>query len=77
MTLLQRLVGGALAVLFLLAVFLFASIALGVLLAVGLVAWAWIWWRSRSLPRRGGGTEIIEGEYQDVTDREPIEHRRL
>jgi hypothetical protein len=71
MTLLQRLIGGVLAVLFLLAVLVFTSIAIGVLLAVGLVAWGWLWWRSRSLPR----SETIEGEYEDVTHRERIEER--
>jgi hypothetical protein len=60
MTLLQRLVGGVLAVLFLLAVLVFASLALGILLAVGLVAWGWMGWRSRSL--RNG--RVIEGEYR-------------
>jgi hypothetical protein len=58
MTLIQRLLGAVLAILFLLAVLVFASIALGVLLAFGLAAWGWLWWRSRSLPRR----TVIEGE---------------
>jgi hypothetical protein len=71
MTLLQRLLGAALGVVFLLAVLVFASIALGVLLAVGLAAWTWLWWRSRSLPRR----HTIEGEYRDVTDLERLEER--
>lgn len=52
MPLVQRLLGAALALLFLVAVLVFASIALGVLLAAGLVVWAWLWWHSRSLPRR-------------------------
>jgi hypothetical protein len=72
MTLIQRLLGAALGILFLLAVLVFASIALGVILAVGLAAWAWLWWRSRSLPRR----HTIEGEYREVTDLEPLEDRR-
>ncbi len=71
MPVLQRLLGAALAVLFLLAVLLFASIALGIALAAGLAAWGWLWWRSRSLPRR----HTIEGEYRDVTDLERLEER--
>ena len=72
MPLLQRLLGAALAILFLMAVLLFASIALGIALAVGLAAWAWLWWRSRSLPRR----HTIEGEYRDVTRLDRVEDRR-
>jgi hypothetical protein len=71
MTLLQRLLGGALAILFFLAVLVFASLALGILLAAGLVAWGWLWWRSRSLPR----PHTIEGEYRDVTSLERLEQR--
>jgi HAMP domain-containing protein len=76
MTLLQRLLGGALAVLFLLAVLVFASLALGVLLAAGLVLWGWLWWRTRSL-RKGG--DVIEGEYRDETPKPllPERDRRL
>jgi hypothetical protein len=75
MGLLQRIVGAVLGLLFILAVFVFASIALGILLAVGLVAWAWVWWRSRSLPARGAGGTIVEGEYRDVTPRKQLEER--
>lgn len=73
MTLLQRLLGTVLGIFFLVAVFVFASIALGVILAVGLIVWAWLWWRSRSLSR-GGGT-VIEGEFRDVTPAERLEDR--
>ena len=75
MGLVQRIVGALLGLLFVLAVFVFASIALGILLAVGLVAWAWLWWRSRSLPERGAGGTIVEGEYRDVTPRKQLEER--
>jgi hypothetical protein len=74
MNLLQRLAGGLLAVLFLIAVLVFASLTLGVLLAVGLVAWGWLWWRSRPLRRDGG--RIIEGQYRDETPRPPLEDRQ-
>jgi hypothetical protein len=71
MTLLQRLVGGLLAIVFLLAVLVFATFALGVLLAVGVLAWGWLWWRSRSL-REGN---VIEGQYRDETPLRPLEDR--
>jgi hypothetical protein len=71
MHLIQRLLGAALAVLFLVAALVFASIALGIALALGLAVWGWLWWRSRSLPR--GHT--IEGEYRDVTDFERLQDR--
>jgi hypothetical protein len=72
MPLLQRLLGAALAVLFLLAVLVFASIVFAILVAGGLAVWAWLWWRSRSLPR---GRRTIEGEYRDVTDLEHLEEQ--
>lgn len=78
MTLIQRIVGTLLGVLFLVAVFVFASLALGVLLAVGLVGWGWLWWRSRLRPRPRG--TIIEGEYRNETHMPRIEEpdeRRL
>ena len=72
MILVQRLVGAVLFILFLLAALVFASVVLGVALAIGVVVWAWLWWRSRSLPRR---RVVIEGEYRDVTDLERLEGR--
>ena len=75
MSILQRLVGALLGILFLVAVLVFASLALGILLAVGLAAWVWLWWRSRSrLDKRRGGT-VVEGEYRDVTPARRIEER--
>jgi hypothetical protein len=71
----QRFVGVLLGLLFLAAVFVFASLALGVLLAVGLVVWGWLWWRTRSLRRAPGRGVVIEGEYRDVTPRRSIERR--
>jgi hypothetical protein len=71
MTLLQRLVGGLLAIAFLLAVLVFATLALGVLLAVGVLAWGWLWWRSRSLRE----ANVIEGQYRDETAPERLEDR--
>lgn len=71
MTLLYRLLGGVAALVFLLAVFAFAALAFGMLIVGALVAGGWLWWRSRSLPR----SEIIEGEYRDVTHLERLEKR--
>jgi uncharacterized membrane protein YccC len=72
MTLLQRLLGTALGLVFLLAVFVFASLALGVMIAVGLVLWAWHSWRARSLHQGG---RVIEGEYRDETRLERLHDR--
>jgi hypothetical protein len=76
MGLIQRALGIVLGLFFLLAVFVFTSLALGVLLAVGLVVWGWLWWRGRSrLPvDRGGGT-VVDGEFRDVTPSQRIEQR--
>jgi hypothetical protein len=71
----QRVVGVLLGLLFLVAVFVFASLALGILVAVGLVVWGWLWWRTRGKlgPRPGGA--VVEGEYRDVTPAQRIEDR--
>jgi hypothetical protein len=75
MGLLQRIVGVLLGLLFLVAVFVFASLALGILLAVGLVVWGWLWWRARGrLGPQPGGT-VVEGEYRDLTPAQRIEER--
>ena len=73
MTLIQRLLGIVLGALFLLAVFVFASLALGVILAVGLVVWGWLWWKTRALRR--DAPNVIEGEYRDVTAAQRLEER--
>ncbi len=74
MGLIQRVLGVLLGLLFLVAVFVFASLALGILLAVGLVVWGWLWWRTRGKlpPRRPGGGAVVEGEYRDVTPSQRI-----
>jgi len=75
MGIIQRVVGVLLGLLFLAAVLVFASLALGVLLAVGLLIWGWLWWRTRSLRRAPGRGVVIEGEYRDVTRSQRIERR--
>lgn len=71
----QRIVGILLGLLFLAAVLVFTSLALGVLLALGLVVWGWVWWRSRSLRRSQRGGAVIDGEYRDVTQSQRLEER--
>ena len=73
MNLFQRLAGGLLAVLFLIAVLVFASLALGVALALALVAWRWLWWRARSLRKQRG--TVIEGEFRDETPQQRLDDR--
>lgn len=77
MGLIQRIVGILLGLLFLVAVFIFASLALGILLAAGLVVWGWLWWRSRS--RLPGDRErtgaVVEGEFRDITPSQRLEER--
>ncbi len=68
MGILQRITGVVLGLLFILAAFVFASLMLGALIAVGILVWAWMWWRAQ----RGDGA-AIEGEYRDVTRAEVIE----
>ncbi len=74
MPLIQRLVGAVLAALFLLAVFVVASLALGVLLAVGLAVWGWLWWKTRSL-RKEDRNVVVEGEFRDVTPAQRLAQR--
>jgi len=77
MGLIQRVVGVLLGLLFLVAAFVFASLALGILLAAGLVVWGWLWWRGRYRlqPGRGAGGTVVDGEYRDVTPSQRIEER--
>jgi HAMP domain-containing protein len=75
MVVIQRIVGLVLGLLFLAAVIVFTSLILAALLALGLVAWGWLWWRTRALRRAGRGGVVIEGEYRDVTPAQRIEDR--
>jgi hypothetical protein len=75
MGLIQRVAGVLLGLLFVVAVFVFASLALGILLAAGLVVWGWLWWRSRSLPERRRRGTVVEGEYRDITPTQRLEER--
>jgi hypothetical protein len=75
MGLIQRIVGFLLGLVFVVAVLVFASVALGILLAVGLVLWGWLWWRGRSLPARGRRGTTVEGEFRDLTPAQRLEER--
>ena len=57
----QRLLSAVIGVLFVIAVFIFTSFLVALALAVGLLAFGWLWWRSR---RERGRT--IEGEYRII-----------
>ena len=72
MVILQRLLGAVMVILFLLSALVFASVALGIALALGVVVWVSLWWHSRSLPRR---RVVIDGEYRDVTHLERLDSR--
>ena len=68
---LQRILGVVLGLLFLMAVLFFASLAAGVMLAAGLLAWTWGWWRRRGRPQ----SVVIEGEFRDETHLERLSNR--
>jgi protein-S-isoprenylcysteine O-methyltransferase Ste14 len=62
---LQRILGVVLGIAFLVAVFFFAAVAAGIVLAAGLLAWAWAGWRGRGRVRRTDAQNVvIEGEYR-------------
>ena len=63
MNLIQRVAGAILGVLLFVLAFVFASVILAVAAVVALLLLAWLWWRTRNLPKRGPGT-VIEGEYR-------------
>ena len=71
----QRVVGAALGIVLFIAAAVFASVVFAFVAALGLVAWVWLWWRTRNLPKRAGKGVVIEGEYrvepeQHLEDRE-------
>ena len=69
MILIQRLAGAVLGILLFVLAFVFTSVILAVAAVVALLLFAWLWWRTRNLPRRQAGTPgatgtVIEGEYR-------------
>ena len=63
----QRALSALLAVLFLIAVFVFTSILVALALAAGLLLAGWAWWRSRGRVSEPRGN-VIEGEYRRVRE---------
>jgi hypothetical protein len=63
LNLLQRIAGGAIAVIFFALALVFASVIFAVVAVLALVAWAWLLWRTRHLPRRSarGGADTEGG----------------
>jgi len=72
MKLFQRILAALIAVVVFGAALLFASIALGVILAIALIAWAWLTWRGRKLRGRSG--VVVEGEVRRTVTVERIVH---
>lgn len=70
MKFLQRLLAGLLALAVFAAALVFASIALGVILAIALIAWGWLAWRGRKLRGRSG--VVVEGEYREYRDGQEV-----
>jgi hypothetical protein len=65
--LLYRMAGALAAVVLLISAFLLASLILAVVAVVGVLAWGWLWWRTRHVRRRAGTAgrgAVIEGEYR-------------
>lgn len=73
MRFLQRFLAALVALALFAAAFVFASIILAVIAVIGVLAGAWIWWRTRNLPRRGG--DVIEGEYRVEVETGRLEAR--
>ncbi|HJW11386.1 MAG TPA: hypothetical protein VJ598_06355 [Albitalea sp.] len=42
----------------------FASVVLAIAAILALLAWLWLWWRTRGLPKRDRRGVVIEGEYR-------------
>lgn len=70
MGLLQRILATLIALAVFAAALVFASIALGVILAIALIAWAWLTWRGRRLRGRSG--VVVEGEYREYRDGQEV-----
>lgn len=66
MTLLYRALGAVAGLALVIAAFLLASVILAAVAVVGLIAWAWVWWRTRGLRRAAQMRQsaVIEGEFR-------------
>ena len=72
MNLIQRLAGAVLGILLFVLAFVFTSVILAVAAVVALLLFAWLWWRTRNLPKRSRGT-VIEGEYRVEREAERLD----
>ncbi|MDA0983992.1 MAG: hypothetical protein O3A06_13435 [Proteobacteria bacterium] len=70
MGLLQRILAAVIALAVFAAALVFASIALGIILAIALIAWGWLTWRRRKL--RGRSAVVVEGEYREYRDGQEV-----
>jgi len=73
LNLLQRIAGAVVGVVLFVLALVFTSVILAIAGAIALVVGAWLWWRTRNLPRGGarggpgagkGSGTVIEGEYR-------------
>ena len=68
--LLTRVVAVALGAVILAVAFVFSIVVFSIALAAGLLVLGYVWWKTRSAPRRGG--RVIEGESRrEITPRDP------
>jgi hypothetical protein len=74
LNLFQRIAGAVLGVVLFVLALVFASVIFAVAAVLALALWAWLWWRTRNLPRRGQGT-VIEGEYRVESETRRIDDR--
>ena len=69
--LLQRILGAVLGIALFVAAFVFASVLLAVVALAALLVWAWLWWKTRNLPKSPRGGVVIEGTYRVEPERPP------
>jgi len=74
LNLFQRVAGAVVGIVLFVLALVFASVIFAVAAVLALALWAWLWWRTRNLPRRGQGT-VIEGEYRVESETRRIDDR--
>ncbi len=76
MGIVQRVLAALIALAVFAAALVFASIALGIIFVIALIAWGWLTWRGRKL--RGRSAVVVEGEYREYREyRDGQEVRRI
>jgi hypothetical protein len=73
MPIVQRILAAIIGLAALALAFVFASVVLAVMVAAGVLAGTWLWWRARSQPRARPpvGGQVIEGEFHEVPPSPP------